>query len=107
MGEVYRARDEKLGRDVAVKVLPPGLSRDEEARARFRKEAEALSRLSHPHIATLLDFDTADGTDFLVMELVEGKTLWRRFGRGRCRRRKSCGWGRSWRGVFRRRTSTG
>jgi len=53
MGEVYRARD------VAVKVLPPGLLANEQARTRFRKEAEALSRLSHPHIATLLDFDTA------------------------------------------------
>ena len=75
MGEVYRARDEKLGRDVAVKVLPPGLLSNEQARARFRKEAEALSRLSHPHIATLFDFDSVDGIDFLVMERVEGKTL--------------------------------
>jgi predicted Ser/Thr protein kinase len=75
MGEVYRARDEKLGRDVAVKVLPPGLLANEAARARFRKESEALSRLSHPHVATLLDFDSEGGVDFLVMERVEGKTL--------------------------------
>jgi hypothetical protein len=72
MGEVYRARDEKLGRDVAVKVLPEGLLADDAARSRFRKEADALSRLSHPHVATLLDFDTAEGLDFLVMELVTG-----------------------------------
>ncbi len=75
MGEVYRARDEKLGRDVALKVLPSGALANEEARRRFRKEAEALSRLTHPHVATLHDFDTAEGTDFLVMELVLGPTL--------------------------------
>jgi TolB-like protein len=75
MGEVYRAHDEHLGRDVAVKVLPAGTLQDEHARKRFRKEAEALSKLSHPHIATVHDFDTQDGTDFLVMELVEGVTL--------------------------------
>ena len=75
MGEVYRAHDEKLDRDVALKVLPAGLLADGGARSRFRKEAKALSRLSHPHIAMLLDFDSADGLDFLAMELVPGKTL--------------------------------
>jgi serine/threonine protein kinase/Tol biopolymer transport system component len=75
MGEVYRARDEKLGRDVALKVLPSGALADEEARRRFRKEATVLARLSHPHIASLFDFDSEDGIDFLVMELVVGPTL--------------------------------
>ncbi len=75
MGEVYRARDEHLGRDVAIKVLPAGTLADEQARKRFRKEAQALSKLNHPNIATVHDFDTQDGTDFLVMELVEGVTL--------------------------------
>jgi Tol biopolymer transport system component len=75
MGEVYRAHDEKLDRDVALKVLPEGALADEAARSRFRKEAHALSRLSHPHIAHLLDFDSEDGIDFLVMELVTGPSL--------------------------------
>jgi hypothetical protein len=75
MGEVYRARDERLDRDVALKVLPDGALADEAARSRFRREAHALSRLSHPHVATLLDFDSDDGVDFLVMELVGGPSL--------------------------------
>jgi serine/threonine protein kinase len=75
MGEVYRAQDTKLDRDVALKVLPEGVLANEEARKRFRREANALSRLSHPHVATLFDFDTADGTDFLVMELVRGPSV--------------------------------
>jgi serine/threonine-protein kinase len=75
MGEVYRARDQHLGRDVALKVLPAGTLSDEHARKRFRKEAQALSKLNHPNIATVHDFDTQNGVDFLVMELVEGVTL--------------------------------
>ncbi len=75
MGEVYRARDEHLGRDVALKVLPAGTLADEHARSRFRKEAEALSKLNHPHICTVHDFDTQDSVDFLVMEHVAGVTL--------------------------------
>jgi len=73
MGEVYRARDERLERDVALKVLPPGAVSDEGARRRFRREALALSRLNHPNIATVLDFDRQDDLDFLVMEYVAGE----------------------------------
>jgi eukaryotic-like serine/threonine-protein kinase len=75
MGEVYRARDEHLARDVAIKVLPPGTLRDESARKNFRKEALVLSRLNHPNIATIHDFDTQQGVDFLVMEYIPGITL--------------------------------
>jgi len=75
MGEVYRAQDEHLGRDVAIKVLPPGTLSDETARKRFRNEALTLSRLNHPNIATVHDFDTRAGVDFLVMEYVPGTTL--------------------------------
>ena len=75
MGVVYRAHDEHLARDVAVKILPEGTLGDEAARKRFRKEALALSKLNHPNIATVHDFDTENGVDFLVMEYVEGTTL--------------------------------
>ncbi|MGH9311748.1 MAG: protein kinase domain-containing protein, partial [Vicinamibacterales bacterium] len=75
MGEVYLARDEHLGRDVAVKVLPAHTFGDDSARRRFRREAEALSRLNHPHIATVYDFDTEGDVDFLVMEYVPGVPL--------------------------------
>ncbi len=75
MGVVYRARDEHLQRDVAVKVLPRGTLDDSTARKRFRTEALALSRLNHPNIATVYDFDTQDDIDFLVMEYLRGMRL--------------------------------
>jgi eukaryotic-like serine/threonine-protein kinase len=75
MGVVYRAHDERLDRDIALKVLPSGALADEAARKRFRKEALALSRLNHPNIAMVFDFDTQDGMDFLVTEYIPGTTL--------------------------------
>src|SRR5436305_8417537 len=75
MGHVYRARDMRLDRDVAVKVLPPGSLADDSTRKRFRQEALALSKLNHPNIATVHDFNSQDGNDFIVMELITGKTL--------------------------------
>jgi len=75
MGEVYRARDEHLARDVAIKVLPPGTLSDESARKHFHKEALILSQLNHPNVATIYDFDTQRGVDFLVMEYIPGITL--------------------------------
>jgi TolB-like protein/Tfp pilus assembly protein PilF len=85
MGEVYRARDEHLDRDVALKVLPEGLLAEERARRRFRREALALSRLNHPHIATVHDFATYDGTDVLVMEYVAGQSMSDRLSAGAMR----------------------
>jgi serine/threonine protein kinase len=82
MGEVYRARDTLLGRQVAIKVLPPGLAGDQQRQQRFEREARAISRLSHPHICTLHDLVRHDATDFLVMEYLEGETLAARISRG-------------------------
>jgi eukaryotic-like serine/threonine-protein kinase len=75
MGVVYRAHDERLDRDVALKVLSPELAGDKEFLARFRREARTLSKLNHPNIATVHDFDTERGTSFLVMEFVQGTSL--------------------------------
>jgi tRNA A-37 threonylcarbamoyl transferase component Bud32 len=82
MGEVYRAKDTRLDRTVAVKVLPAHLSRSEEVRQRFEREARTISSLSHPHICALYDVGNQDGTEYLVMEFLEGETLTDRLGRG-------------------------
>jgi CHASE2 domain-containing sensor protein/tRNA A-37 threonylcarbamoyl transferase component Bud32 len=82
MGIVYRGRDARLERDVAIKVLPARALADEKTRRRFRREALALSRLNHRHIASIFDFDSQDGTDYLVMEYVEGVALGERVRRG-------------------------
>src|SRR4029077_5938988 len=82
MGEVYRAHDTRLERDVAVKVLLTNLSSDPSLRQRLEREAKAVSKLSHPHICTLHDIGHQDGVDFPVMELVEGGTLERRLAKG-------------------------
>ena len=75
MGEVYRARDTRLDRDVAVKILPSHLSENAEARQRFDREARTISSLNHPNICTLFDVGQQDGVEFLVMECLEGETL--------------------------------
>jgi len=82
MGVVYRGQDLRLNRPVAVKVLPGGVLSDEPARRRFRREAHALSRLTHAHTARVYDFDSQDGADFIVLEYVEGETLSNRLKRG-------------------------
>ncbi len=82
MGEVYRARDTKLGRDVAIKVLPEAFSKDRERLDRFEREARLLAQLNHPNIATIHGLEEFDGQRLLVMELVEGETLAERIARG-------------------------
>ena len=82
MGEVYRARDTRLGRDVAIKVLPEHVAHDADALAQFGREARAVAALSHPHIAALFDIGETDGTHYLVLELLEGETLAARLRRG-------------------------
>src|SRR6202795_3965769 len=75
MGEVYRARDSRLDREVAIKVLPETFARDPERVARFQREAKVLASLNHPHIAAIYGFEEANAVRFLVLELVEGETL--------------------------------
>jgi eukaryotic-like serine/threonine-protein kinase len=82
MGKVYRARDTRLGRDVASKVLPAHLCSDPDLRQLMEHEAKTISSLNHPHICTLHDVGSQDGIDFLVMEHLEGETLTDRLQRG-------------------------
>src|SRR6185503_16057454 len=82
MGVVFRARDLRLEREVALKILPEHALADEAARRRFRREALALSRLNHPAVEAVYDFDADQGLDFLVMELVPGESLARHLRRG-------------------------
>ena len=82
MGEVYRAKDTRLGRDVAIKVLPSNVSSDEEKRERFEREARTISSLNHPNICALYDVGNQDGVEYLVLEYVEGDTLEKRLEKG-------------------------
>jgi serine/threonine protein kinase len=82
MGEVYRARDARLNRDVAIKVVPPAVARNLEALARFERESRAIAALSHPNILTIFDVGQSDGQPYAVMELLEGETLRERIAQG-------------------------
>ena len=82
MGEVYRARDTRLDRIVAIKVLPPALADDPQFRERFDREARTISQLDHPHICALYDVGAHEGTSYLVMQYLEGETLAERLAKG-------------------------
>src|SRR5713226_4503466 len=82
MGEVYRAHDTKLGRDVALKILPDTFATDPERRARFQREAQVLASLNHPHIGAIYGFEESNGIRALVLELVDGPTLADRIAQG-------------------------
>src|SRR5262249_23058801 len=82
MGEVYRARDLRLKRDVAIKILPEEFARDADRLSRFQREAEVLASLNHPNIAGIHDLVDANGFRYLILELVEGQTLSQRIARG-------------------------
>ncbi len=82
MGEVYKARDTRLDRTVAIKVLPEHVAADPDLKQRFEREAKTISSLNHPHICTLYDIGSQDGIDFLVMEYLDGETLAQRLTKG-------------------------
>jgi serine/threonine protein kinase len=89
MGEVYRARDNRLDREVAIKVLPPSFAQDPDRLARFEREAKAVAALSHPNILGIHDYQTDQGVPFAVMELLEGETLRQRLARSPLRWREA------------------
>jgi len=94
MGEVYKARDARLDRLVAIKVLPRGKTADEDRKRRFVQEAKAASALNHPNIVTIYDVGSENGIDFLVMELVAGKSLDQLIPRTACVLARFCAWPR-------------
>ena len=83
MGEVFKARDTRLERSVAIKILPADFAANAQFRLRFEREAKTISQLNHPNICTLHDIGRENGTDYLVMELIEGESLADRLARGR------------------------
>src|SRR5712692_5222547 len=89
MGEVYRAKDPRLGREVAVKVLPASLSQDADRLRRFEQEARAAGALNHPNITAVYDIGAADGAPYIVTELLEGETLRSRLAAGALQPRKA------------------
>ena len=95
MGEVYRARDTRLGRDVALKVLPADVAGDPDRRRRFEREARAVAALNHPAVLALYDVGEADGVVFMITELLEGETLRARLGRGPVSFERVAEWGAS------------
>src|SRR5512143_1434916 len=92
MGEVYRAHDTRLGRDVAIKVVHGEATRDPERIKRFEQEARAAGALSHPNVCAVFDLGTHEGAPFVVMELLEGETLRSRLGSGLIPARKAIEW---------------
>lgn len=101
MGEVYRAKDTRLEREVALKVLPSSTFADATARARLLREARLASQLNHPNVCTIHEVGEVEGRTFIVMELVEGETLSHRLASGRFRSKRSgtseCRWPKRWR----------
>ena len=107
MGEVYKARDTRLERTVAVKVLPSHMSASADVRQRFEREAKTISQLSHPHICALYDVGREGETEYLVMEYLEGETLSDRLAKGRLPWSRRCGTESRSRTRWTRRTGRG